>query len=132
MRSAGFVGTSDGWQDLARHKRMTWRYERAENGNIALTGELDLAASADGVVLALGFGRRAEEAAHHALASLQDGFQVAQEACVESWRAWQAALPSMEVESDRPSPSLRLYRIGTAMMRAHEAVQFSGGIIASL
>src|SRR5918911_1902697 len=23
-RSAGFVGTSDGWQDLSRHRRMTW------------------------------------------------------------------------------------------------------------
>jgi glucoamylase len=129
-RSAGFVGASDGWQDLARHQRMTWRYERAENGNVALTGELDLAAAADGVVLALGFGRRAEEAAHHALASLHDGFEVAQDAYVESWRAWQTALPQMATEGG--ASSRRMYRIGTAMMRAHCAVHFRGGMIASL
>ena len=41
--SAGFVGISDGWQDLAAHKTMTWRYDRAENGNVALIGEVDLA-----------------------------------------------------------------------------------------
>ena len=35
-RSAGFVGISDGWQDLMRHKLMTWEYGRAENGNVAM------------------------------------------------------------------------------------------------
>jgi len=42
-RSVGFVGVSDGWQDLSRHFQMTWEYDRAENGNIALTAEIDLA-----------------------------------------------------------------------------------------
>ena len=37
-RSVGYVGSSDGWQDLKAHKRMTWEYTRAENGNVALTG----------------------------------------------------------------------------------------------
>jgi len=30
--SVGFVGYSDGWQDLSKNYRMTWEYERAENG----------------------------------------------------------------------------------------------------
>jgi glucoamylase len=41
-RSAGYVGISDGWQDLWRHKQMNWTFTRAENGNVALVGELDL------------------------------------------------------------------------------------------
>ena len=41
-RSAGYVGSSDGWQDLKAHNRMTWEYTRAENGNVALTAEIDL------------------------------------------------------------------------------------------
>ena len=41
-RSVGFVGISDGWQDLSRHKWLTWAYTRAENGNVALTAEVDL------------------------------------------------------------------------------------------
>jgi glucoamylase len=40
--SVGFVGVSDGWQDLLHHKKMIWMYDRAENGNVALTGEVDL------------------------------------------------------------------------------------------
>jgi glucoamylase len=28
-RSVGFVGTSDGWQDLSQHGQMTWTYTRA-------------------------------------------------------------------------------------------------------
>ena len=36
-RSVGYVGSSDGWQDLKAHKQMTWEYTRAENGNVALT-----------------------------------------------------------------------------------------------
>jgi hypothetical protein len=41
-RSAGYVGSSDGWHDLKAHKRMTWEYTRAENGNVALTAEVGL------------------------------------------------------------------------------------------
>ena len=53
--SAGFVGVSDGWQDLMNHKRMKWEFARAENGNVALTGEIDLEASAgDFVVFPVG------------------------------------------------------------------------------
>jgi glucoamylase len=38
--SAGYVGTSDGWQDFAAHDAMTWSYELAGPGNVALIGEL--------------------------------------------------------------------------------------------
>ena len=55
-RSAGFVGFSDGWQDLDQHGVMEWAYDRAENGNVALTGEVDLVKSQGSFTLALGFG----------------------------------------------------------------------------
>ena len=50
--SVGFAGSSDGWQDLSRHFQMTWEYDRAENGNIALTAEIDLAACQGEFILA--------------------------------------------------------------------------------
>ena len=62
-RSAGYVGVSDGWQDLQTHKGMTWQYERAEDGNVALTGRVDLTACGGEFTLALGFGRTPAEAA---------------------------------------------------------------------
>ncbi|HVB54932.1 MAG TPA: hypothetical protein VNE63_00670 [Candidatus Acidoferrales bacterium] len=34
-RSRGYVGRSDGWTDISEHKRMTWFYTRAMDGNIA-------------------------------------------------------------------------------------------------
>lgn len=62
--SAGFVGVSDGWQDISRNFALTALYDRAGDGNVALTGEFDLAAAGgDPVTLALGFGRTWSEAA---------------------------------------------------------------------
>src|SRR4029077_2292832 len=55
-RSVGFVGVSDGWQQLRADGRLAERYLRAENGNVALTGEIDLTASSAEFVLALAFG----------------------------------------------------------------------------
>jgi len=65
--SAGFVGTSDGWTDLSRNKRLTQEYDRAEDGNVALTGEVDLPACGGEFVLALGLGTNPHEAGHRAL-----------------------------------------------------------------
>ncbi len=128
-RSAGFVGVSDGWQDLKRHKQMTWAYRRAENGNVALTGEVDLRASGGTFTLALGFGRNPAEAGHRALASLRDGFEEAQAEYVRQWQTWQQTLPFLQkMEAEKQD----LGRISTAVIRAHEAKRFPGGIIASL
>ncbi len=125
--SVGFVGTSDGWQDLSRHRLMTWTYTRAENGNVALTGEVDLAK--DGFLLSLGFGTNPAEAGHRALASLSDGFESAQAEYVGQWQAWQQTLLPMEEAKDCEHD---LYRISTAVLRTHESGRFPGGIIASL
>src|SRR5581483_1392265 len=39
--SAGYVGVSDGWQDLSRHYELRSTYDHAPDGNVALTGEID-------------------------------------------------------------------------------------------
>src|SRR5471030_2548025 len=95
--SAGFVGTSDGWQDFSRHGQMTDIFDLAEDGNVALTGEL---AAARGV-LALGFNETPEGARTLAESSLTDGFDSANEEFELAWRTWGSALtlPS-------PSPAL--------------------------
>jgi glucoamylase len=127
-RSVGFVGTSDGWQDLTRHYVLTWAYDLAVDGNVALTGEIDLAACGGEFVLALGFGRRSQEAAHRVIASLSDGVDAALADYTAGWRTWQDGLLPL----DRPSGNSNTYRISTAVIRSHEASSFPGGIIASL
>lgn len=127
--SAGYVGASDGWQDLHRNKRMTWEYERAEDGNVALTGEVDINEAGAGVLIAIGFGSTEYEAGNRARASLQDGFELAKDAYVKGWQDWQNTLTPIEEEAKREKD---LYRISTAVMRVHEAKKFEGGYIAGL
>jgi glucoamylase len=130
-RSAGFVGVSDGWQDLQRHKRMLWRYTRAENGNVALVGEVDLTASDGAFVVALGFGRNVYEAGQRAAASLLDGFDAARAEYVRGWQGWQQTLDDLDVDGEGPARR-SLCHASTAVMRVHEAKRFPGGLIASL
>jgi glucoamylase len=129
-RSAGFVGISDGWQDLSAHKQMVWSYERATDGNVALTGEIDLPATNGQFVLALGFGSTPNEAGHRVLASLQDGFETAKKSYIRAWQNWQESLPPLK--KGRDGKPRDLFRISTAVLRTHEAKRFPGGIIASL
>lgn len=143
-RSAGFVGPSDGWQDITQHGAMTWEYDRADDGNVALTGEIDLAAcagsgagGADTAVftLALGISRSPLEAGHHARAALFDGFDRACDLYVAQWQQWQAGLLALEdagpKQAGKPQP-LDEFRTSAMVLRVHEDKIFAGGMIASL
>ena len=58
--SCGYVGSSDGWQDLMDNFRMDWEFGSALDGNIALTGEIDISTVREFVVaIALGEGHHA-------------------------------------------------------------------------
>lgn len=127
-RSAGYVGVSDGWQDLRAHGRMAWQYAGASDGNVALTGEVDLSEGAT-FLLALGFGRTMHEAAHRARASLGEGFGEARTRYVREWTAWQRHLRSLASGSRDKGAA---YRVSTAVLAVHESKDFRGGTIASL
>jgi glucoamylase len=128
-RGAGFVGVSDGWQDLHQHKRLTWQYGRAENGNVALVGELDLGGTDGSFTLALGFGTNAAEAGFRAAASRGSGFEEAKSTYVGQWQAWKKCVAAPgKLKKD----ALRLYHISASVLRTHEAKRLPGGLIASL
>ena len=127
-RSVGFVGYSDGWQDLAQNFRLTWNYTRAENGNLALTGEIDLAACNGQFVLALGFGRNCWESGQQVLSSLMEDCDSIRDHFVRQWKSWHDTLLPL----DKPKRDCDLYRTSMAVLRAHESKDFLGGIIASL
>jgi glucoamylase len=127
-RSAGFVGVSDGWQELKAHSRLRQTYTHAQNGNVALTGEIDLRSSNGTFVMALGFGPSAMEAGQHALISLLEDFDGTQAEYVRAWKAWHAQLKGGIPPKSR-SP---LYHASAAVLRTHESKRVEGGIIASL
>ena len=128
--SAGFVGTSDGWLDLSRHKRLTEEYDRAEDGNVSLTGEVDLAACNGSFRLALAFGTEAAEAGHRALSSLLDDFGRLQAEYEAGWQNWQKTL----VEPKLPDQAVgrNLFRISAGVLQTHADQSIPGAMIASL
>ena len=125
-RSVGFVGASDGWQMLHQSGRLTEEYDRAADGNVALTAEI--ASPEEEFRLALGFGRSASEAAFRVRASLQTPLERQMEEYATGWRSWQARLRSL----DRKVEGHNVYRVSTAVLRCHESPTFPGGLIASL
>jgi len=127
--SAGFVGVSDGWQDVSRHKQMAWAYRQAINGNVALIGEVDLQASGGEFVLALAFGNNDAEAGQRALSSLFTGFDTAADRYIGQWQAWQRSILPVDAG---PSARNDLYATSVAVIRTHEAKRFPGGLIAGL
>lgn len=125
-RSVGFVGASDGWQVLRRHGVLAEIFNHASAGNIALTGEISHEA-----LVAIGFGRKPEEAAIQARMSLLGGFERAEREYGLGWRRWQDGLRKLDPPSRAKFPH-NYYRISTSMLRVHESSGFPGGVIASL
>ena len=127
--SAGFVGMSDGWQDLRRNGRMTLEYERAENGNVALTGQIDLQKSNGSFILSIGFGPNPDEAATQATSAMRQDFAEVLSTYTREWSAWQKSLNPL----DRGGNDDRnIYRCSTLVLRGSESKTSPGGIIASL
>lgn len=124
-RSAGFVGISDGWQDLRRNKQLTATYQEARNGNTALCAEIDI--SSGDFTLALGFGRTADEATDNALQSLQQPFDDIQKRYVDGWQQW---LDSCGAAFNPDDPALATISLTT--IKTHESKNPGGGLVAGL
>jgi glucoamylase len=122
--SAGHVGVSDGWQDFAQNGRMTWTYESALDGNVALMGEL----AANEGTLALGFFATLEGARTLARSSLSVGFERVRKCFVEDWEEWGKMLkiPATTRAVEREA------NISAAVLKMHEDRTFPGSIVASL
>src|ERR1039458_965389 len=80
-RSVGYVGASDGWQDLMGNFKMDWEFCAAGSGNIALTGEIALPASGE-FTIAVACGRTYQSTASKLLQSLAEPFDVQRESYV--------------------------------------------------
>ncbi len=128
-RSAGYVGFSDGWQTLSRGEGLRQEYVRADNGNVAISGTLDLAAEKGRALLAIGFGAQPEEAAFRSLISLQQGLETTLRRYCAGWREWQNSL--VPLDEWRAKGELNRYRISTVVLATHRDAEL-GAIIASL
>ncbi len=126
-RSVGYVGASDGWQDLMENFQMDWEYPQAEDGNIALTAEIDLSAQGE-FTLALAFGKTPQSASSHFLQALATAFPEQRDRYIDQW---QRTRP--EPAGDAPGGTASaLARVSQSVLLAHEDKLYPGGFVASL
>jgi glucoamylase len=126
--SAGYVGASDGWTDLHDNRAMDWEFDRALDGNVALTGELAIDWRNDFTV-GIAFG----ESLHSAVATL---FQSLEAPFTDHRRRyiaqWQRACADVEPLEDESSDGGLLYHNSYSLLMAHEDKTYQGALIASM
>jgi len=126
-RSVGYAGFSDGWQDLMDNFKMDWEFEQAEDGNIALTGEIDLSQKME-FTLGVGFGLTRHSASAHLLQAFATPFADQREKYVGQWQRTRAKLNLSAHTRDGGS----LMRLSQCLLLAHEDKTFQGAFVASL
>jgi glucoamylase len=107
---------------------MDWEFDHAPDGNIALTGELDLTGTRE-FTLGLAFGSSQHHAISTLIQSLSTPFAEHSKRYVEQWaRSCTCILPLETVSGDGGN----LYRTSFSLLRAHEDKSYPGAFIASL
>ncbi len=121
--SVGCLEESDGWQDFARHGRMTWEYDSAGPGAVTMTGELPPEGT-----LALGFGTSRIAAATLAVSGIMQNFGSVWEAQSRAWDQWLAEreFPAL------PAPLRELLELSATVLKVHQDRTFCGATVASL
>jgi glucoamylase len=124
--SIGYVGESDGYQDLHQHMRMTWNFGQALNGNIAMMGEVDVAKHREfTIAIAPGDGH------HAALAGMMQTLSTPYaEHRSRFINQWHRALPP-EPLAAASTDGGKMMRTSHAVILTHEDKTYSGAFIAS-
>ncbi|MGA3035614.1 MAG: glycoside hydrolase family 15 protein [Terracidiphilus sp.] len=140
--SCGFVGASDGWQDLMQNLEMKWEFGSATNGNIAMMGEIDLDRAQDEAVgaaaanngnavreftLAIGIGEGHHTALQKTMSALSTPFEEQRNRFVVQWK--RAANP--EELAGKARDGGKLMRASHSVVLAHEDKSYPGAFVAS-
>ena len=133
--SAGYVGASDGYTDLAEGFeregagfRMKWEFDRAEDGNIALMGEIPLEGLAE-FTLGVAFGDTLQRALTTLQVSLATPFAEHRERYAVQW---QRATDSLRPLGPQAGDGGDLFSASAQLLLAHEDKVYQGAMIASL
>ena len=128
-RSVGYVGASDGWQDLMGNFEMDWEFREAPSGNIALTGEVDLR-SGNEFSIAVALGRSSQSTVVALLQSLAEPFEVHAGTYI---RQWQQTVVNPKYDfSSHTCDDGHTYRLSRCILLAHEDKSFQGAMVASM
>src|SRR5205823_7382394 len=125
--SCGFAGFSDGWQDLNDNSIMDWEFDRAENGNVAVMGEIDLSKGHE-FTIGIAFGDGLHAATAILSQSLALPFDQHREKFTDQWERICCTLDSLVHVSGVDG---HLYRTSRNLLLSHEDKTFAGALIAS-
>ena len=126
--SCGYVGKSDGWTDLHENFQMDYEFDRAANGNIALTGELDLSKTRE-FTFATAFGGTEHRAIANLLQSLGTPFDEHLARYKDQWEGVADHCRPLEKSSFDQG---NLFKSSVSLLLAHEDKSYPGALIASL
>ena len=124
--SCGYVGASDGYQDLMTDLKMAWCFGQALDGNIAIMGEIELARNRE-FTLAIGLGDGHHAALSEMAQALTTSYEVHCERFVEQWLRAMTPKELAHASTDGG----RLSRISQNVILTHEDKTYSGAFIAS-
>ncbi|HLK87794.1 MAG TPA: glycoside hydrolase family 15 protein [Candidatus Binataceae bacterium] len=127
-RSCGYVGRTDGWQDLSQNFELDWQFASAPDGNVALTAEIELPEDRR-FTLGVGFGN----SMHRAVTCLYQalGVPFAQHS-TRFTEQWKRACSHMYPLERWTGDDGHLCRRSRELLLAHEDKRFPGALIASL
>jgi len=126
--SAGYVGTSDGWQDFNRNGALTWNYASAGPGNVAMVAALPCKS-----VLALGFSDSRRSAATLAISSLAEPFADLLARQIEPWRIWHKRRNERAMLCpDERDELAAAFILSSMVLRTHRDKTYPGTMVASL
>ena len=124
--SCGYVGTSDGFQDLSNNLRMDWNFGKALDGNIAVMGEIDVAKNREfTIAIALGHGFHA--ALSGMVQTLTTPYATHARRFIEQWHRAESPTALAKASCDNG----RLARVSHNIILTHEDKTYSGAFIAS-
>jgi len=124
--SCGYVGTSDGYQDLSKHMHMDWNFGQALDGNIAVMGEIDVAKTREFTV-AIGLGYGHHSALSNMMQTLSTPYDVHLERFIDQWQ--RAVSPPLLAAGSTDNG--KLMRVSQSMILVHEDKAYAGAFIAS-
>ena len=139
--SCGFVGASDGWQDLMQNSKMDWEFGSAIDGNVGVMGEVDLGCdkgqgnglppgSGNAVrefTVAIGIGEGHHTAAQKTISALCTSFEEQRDRFVVQWK--RVANPEWLACASQDGGDLM--RASHNVLLAHEDKSYAGAFVAS-
>lgn len=126
--SCGYVGSSDGYTDLSQHHKMEFEFDEARNGNVALTGELDIERTKE-FTIGLAFGETLPNVISTLFQSLGVPYKERRQVFM---RQWQIATDGKKSLDKASGDKGRLFEASYNLLLTHEDKLYQGAFVASL